>query len=275
MPFNDYRSESLNEFIDILDIITSHLETASAPSILVGDWNTCRPQMKHISQAWYRTKAMSTRSVLLYDFICSNEMAVANFTKKQTINHTYAKGAQRSYIDHILVPRHMVTDKEGCEIKQHMDNASDHYAIVCVLKINIEPCSTPYEVNHSFPNTQWFKSRFCDRYRSNLQSTLDSQMLMNPDLIPDNEAQKTIDSLDNTLTKAMHSAAKESAVKQGQQKSTHWWTTECTQAKSKNRFWYRLWCDNDKPTHGVIYECYKGIQTSFQENMPNIPKELY
>ena len=42
-------------------------------------------------------------------------------------------------------------------------------------------------------------------------------MLMNPDLIPD-EAQKAIDSLDKTLTKAMHSAAKESAVKQASRK---------------------------------------------------------
>ena len=139
---------------------------------------------------------MRTRSVLLYDFICSNEMAVANFTKKQTINHTYAKGAQRSYIDHVLVPSHMVTDIEGCEIKQHMDNASDHYAIVCVFKMNIEPCSMPYETNQSFPRTQWSKSGFCALYRINLQSTLDSQMLMNPDLIRDHETQKVIDSLD-------------------------------------------------------------------------------
>ena len=188
----------------------------------MGDWNTCLPQMKHLRQTWYRTKPMSTRSVLLYDFICSNDRAVANFTKKQTINHTYAKGAQRFYIDHVLIPRHMVTDIEGCEIKQHMGNASDHCAIVCVFKMNIEPCSMPYEANHSFPRTQWFKSGFCDLYRINLPSTLDSQMLMDPDLIPDHEAQKAIVSLDNTLTKAMHSAAKKCAVKQGMQKSKHW-----------------------------------------------------
>ena len=63
----------------------------------------------------------------------------------------------------------------------------------------------------------------------------------------------------------MHSAAKKCAVKQGMQKSKHWWIIECTQAQSKNRFWYRLWRDNDKPTHGVIHECYKASKRQFRK----------
>jgi len=269
MPFNDNRSESLSEFIEILDIITSHLETVSAPTILMGDWNTSLPQRKSLSETWYRAKPMNVRSLLLYDFVCTQELAVANFARNQKINHTYIKGNQKSYIDHILVPRRLLPDMTQCEIKQHMDNASDHYAIVSSFMINIVPSSLSYESNHTFPHTRWSDGVFCDQYRIKLQNKLDCIDVINPDLIRDQDARQTIDSLDRVLSTAMHSAVEECQAKQGVSKGKHWWTTECTLAKSRNRFWYKLWVENDKPSHGVIFECYKESKKYFRKACRN------
>jgi len=266
MPFNDSKSESLSEYIELLDIISAHLETTSAPSILVGDWNTSLPQKKNLCQTWYRAKPMNIRSLILYDFISSNELAVANFKTLQETNHTYFKGHQKSYIDHVLVPAYMLTDVNYCKIEQHMDNASDHYAIISSLKIDVvSDVSAGYMDNHTFSPTQWSNDNFCDLYRSYLQESLDSHTVLNPDMIHEDNAQGAIDALDSMLTNAMHTAAKKCKAKEKSPKCTHWWTTQCTEAKSKNRFWYKLWVDNDKQDHGVIYECYKESKRHFRK----------
>jgi len=267
MPYNDNSYESFCDYINILDIITAHLENASAPTVIMGDFNVSLPQMKHLSATWYKARPMNKRSLLLYDFICNNNMVVGNFAKKQQINYTYAKGANKSYIDHVLIPSYMLDKLSHCAILQDSDNLSDHFAIQCVMNIDIEPGCSYYEANHLFPRTHWDKHDFCSEYRTNVQNSLGSLCLLNPDSIQDrDQAALCIDDVYSSLISTMHSATKQinSNPSEHRCNNKHWWTTRCTNAKSKNMFWRKLWMENGKPTHGIVYECYKDTKRQFR-----------
>jgi len=207
---------------------------------------------------------MSERSLILYDFINSNDLMVGNFITRQSINYTYAKGAQRTYIDHVLIPRHMRNLLQQCTIQQHWDNATDHFAIVTKLNIDIDQCPS-YNANFVYPRTQWNDPGFCDMYINNVQHILRDQSGINPDLIPDHQAQLSIDKLYNKLCTAMHSAVEMCIVNRSQPRQKHWWTRGCTDAKARNRFWHSLWVENGKPTHGAVHDCYKESKRNFRK----------
>ena len=42
--------------------------------MIVGDFNTRLPQDEMLSRFWYRGNRFSKRSLMLYDFICDNDL---------------------------------------------------------------------------------------------------------------------------------------------------------------------------------------------------------
>ena len=95
-------------YLETLEKLSFVLENCNkdSPTIIVGDLNTRLPRSGSLNENWYRDKPFSRRSAILYDFICDNQMAVANFCFNQPVNHTYSKGKKyiiyRSYSDTII-----------------------------------------------------------------------------------------------------------------------------------------------------------------------------
>jgi len=283
MPYNDNTRDSLAEYINILDTVAAHLETVSAPTILLGDFNTSLPQTKSLHAKWYKCRPMSERSLLLYDFICNTNMCVGNFAQTQQINHTYAKGSHKSYIDHVLLPRYLMDSLLQCEIRfQDPEMASDHFPIITSLRINLNTEENSYEDNIKFPNTYWNKPDFCSKYRDNVHIMLNEHCIINPDEIPDHLVSQSIEKLYNDLCTTFHRSAEAAAptnVKSRHHRSKHWWSADCTEAKSRNRFWHKLWIENSKPTHGAVYECYRESKKHFRRmcrlSKHNVTQEKY
>jgi len=192
-------------------------------------------------------------------------MLVANFTQKQPINFTYAKGGNKSYIDHVLIPSYMLDKLTHCAILQDGDNVSDHYAIHCALNFDIVPGTSYYEANNTFPATYWNKHDFCSQYKINLQKALACLDLVNPDMVISREqAAVAIDNGYDTLISTMHTATAGISVNPAQHRHKHWWTIDCSQAKAKNRFWRNVWIENGRPSQGVVYDCYKDTKRRFR-----------
>ena len=77
--------------------------------------------------------------MLLYDFICSNNLINCNLSYPQKVNHTYAKGSHKSYIDHIFVSDYFLSAVTQCVILSDCpDNTSDHFPIKLSLKLDAD-----------------------------------------------------------------------------------------------------------------------------------------
>jgi len=145
--------------------------------------------------------------------------------------------------------------------------ASDHFPIITSLKISINAENNDYQDNHKFPATYWNKPEFCSKYRDNVRRKLNGYCVINPDEIPDHQVNCSIEKLYNDLCTTFHRSTEAAApiVKSRHHaKSKHWWSADCTQAKSRNRFWYKMWIDNSKPTSGAVYECYRESKKQFR-----------
>ena len=76
---------------------------------------------------------------MLFDFICDNELYVTNFGFKQPVNYTYSKGDHKTYIDHVLMPRHLNSSVVKCEILHDCPgNTSDHFPMKSTITLEID-----------------------------------------------------------------------------------------------------------------------------------------
>ena len=96
--------------------------------------NTALPHselLKH--HHWYKKKPFSSISAILYDFLQANDLLIANFSFQQSINYTNHRGETKLYIDHTMVPEHLLDSvKEVCYITND-ENLSDHLAVECEI----------------------------------------------------------------------------------------------------------------------------------------------
>ena len=72
--------------------------------MIVGDMNDALPQKQQLSFNWHRLRPFNAHSLILYDFVCDNDMCIGNFGYNQTVNYTYFKGVNRTYIVHVCIP---------------------------------------------------------------------------------------------------------------------------------------------------------------------------
>ena len=98
MPFYNGKYEQIEVYIDCLDILQEITETyaQNAPLLICGDFNASLPQNAKLSRNWYKIRPYNKHSMLLYDFICSNNLVVSNFEFKQNVNYSYFKGDSKT-----------------------------------------------------------------------------------------------------------------------------------------------------------------------------------
>ena len=117
LPYYNGLSAQNELYSETLDILKSVIDDIGpAPLMIVGDMNAALPSQVEISRRWYRLHPYNKHSYILYDFLRSNELVVANFCSTQGVNYTYYNVVSRSYIDHVFVSRHTGDIVKSCLI---------------------------------------------------------------------------------------------------------------------------------------------------------------
>ena len=74
-------------YIEILEILQDIVDTyGDAGQIMfLGDFNATLPQQRELSRNWYKMRPFNKHSLLLYDFLCDNDLLVCNFDFRQNV----------------------------------------------------------------------------------------------------------------------------------------------------------------------------------------------
>jgi exonuclease III len=270
MPFYTGSSEQTELYVETLDMLQVFVDdcSGSAPVMIIGDFNTTLPQSPILREKWYRSRPFTQYSYILYEFLCKNELEVANFVFNQKTNYTYFKGKNTSYIDHCLISSHLREHVTSCKIITDLaDCCSDHFPIVtrCIVDIKQQkPVLKPSVKVRKHIN--WSDTQVQSNYKSILSES--SSNLLPP--ICNTDAQLYVDTYCSEIVNMLHESAESAMVcdnvKNNPSKKRHfWWNSSCTEARNRNRFWFKLWCSLGRPRNGVVHETYKYSKYTFRK----------
>ncbi|KAK2157670.1 hypothetical protein LSH36_187g07033 [Paralvinella palmiformis] len=109
LPFYDESVDQIELYAESLQCLQSVLELHQGePLVIVGDMNAALPQKQQLSFNWHQLRPFNADSLILYDFVCDNDMCIGNFGYTQTMNYMYFKGVNRTYIIHVFIPRYLM-----------------------------------------------------------------------------------------------------------------------------------------------------------------------
>ena len=138
MPYYDGSVAHIQEYIDTLEDMQCIIDSNDPSPIMVhGDMNVSLPQGSQLTRNWYKSRPHNRCSLLLYDFMCHNDMICGNFNYDQTVNHTFHKNGFTSYIDHVLLSSYVCSQITSCYIMSDIaDNVSDHFPLKTAITLN-------------------------------------------------------------------------------------------------------------------------------------------
>ena len=90
LPHYNGMHDQIELFSETLDILQASIDDMEpSPLMIVGDMNATLPSNNQLVRNWYRKHPYNRHSYILYDFLCNNELIVANFNFKQNTSYTY------------------------------------------------------------------------------------------------------------------------------------------------------------------------------------------
>ena len=279
MPYFCDSSEQTELYVDVLDYIQDIVDTYSpdSPLMIMGDFNVSLPKALHLSSGWYKSRPYNRHSVLLYDFICNNELIVANFEFDQKVDYTYRKSNCSSYIDHCLVTRQLTDMVKECRILlEDQDSTSDHLPVWILIELPIheDQCIAGQKVKYTKMN--WKSKQTQYNYFVALES-LASSIPVLEDVEPRShkDVQDNVNGYYQNIVNVMHRASQiamgqcNNRKGQGQSQShkpKFCRNIDCTTARNRHRFWFHIWQDCGRPRVGAIYDTYKHSKSSFRKS---------
>ena len=106
LPYYKSSIDQIKLYCETLDILQSTIDNLEpSPVMIVGDMNTTLPMNQELPRSWHRRYPFNVYSNMLHDFICNNDLVVANFAFEQPSKYTYFSSNNSSYIDHVFVSR--------------------------------------------------------------------------------------------------------------------------------------------------------------------------
>ena len=273
LPCHDSTTDTMDLYLQTLDLVQSILDTCDAPTVIMGDFNTTLPEEVTLVDNWYCKKPYKRRSGVLYDFISNNEMCVANFLFPQDICYTFKSVKGSSYIDHILIPTYMYENVLNCRILDgDSDNVSDHCAVAVNLDIKVEFTSNdrnPGSLLPIFPYPKWHDGDFLSRYADNMCEVMNNMPIILPESVSPCKAKNQINSYYNSICTAMHDSVKVSLITEPGnhrlRKRKSWWNQSCKQARDRNRLFHYVWKAAGRPTRGTVYDTYKAARKNYRK----------
>ena len=204
------------------------------------------------------------------------KLSVANFDLKHRVNYTYFKGNRQSYIDHCLVSSQLSKCITSCNIRSDMkDCTSDHFPVDITVNVDIEHRKSAETVNrdkHSFSRFNWSNKLVKETYKKNIADLAKNII---PPVVSSSSSlfdiQISLDTYCNDIISVMHSSANNSAVSttvscKASRKPKRWWTSQCTSAGNKHRFWLSLWRFSGRPKEGAVCDSYKYSKHLFRKS---------
>ena len=267
-------------FVDVLDQLQSVIDDCSdAPVMLVGDMNTNLPQQHSLPRRWYRCHPFNQHSNILYDFLCNNDLIIANFSFDQDVNYTYEMGNSRSYIDHVFVSSYSCQNVTKSQIVSNdTEWASDHLPLrtqyrLCVNNFNNCPSINLQEDTEQavrFPRVNWEKEGVRNEYQQHINQEIGDVKDFNNQLanIADCKgAEKFVNSYLDLLVNTMHNSCKnmnERKTHMPKGRRVPWWSNDCTIARDKTRFWHKLWIKCDRSRNTQVFYIYKHVKKVYR-----------
>ncbi len=181
MPFYRRSVEQLNLYAETLHKLQALLDRFQGENFMIlGDMNTTLPQQKCLSGHWYKRHPFTRHSLLMYDFLLDNELCVANFGFSQKVNYSYWNATCRSYIDHVFMPRHMLSSLKECVIMEISDNTSDHLPIRLQVLFWVNQTGAAKGIHNplesfntaAFPRVDWSHNSSRSMYLNNVKSAI-------------------------------------------------------------------------------------------------------
>ena len=268
LPHFNGSADQVTLYAETLDLLQTTIDDhAGTPLIIMGDMNASLPQTASLSRHWYRARPFNKNSLLLYDFLVTNDLCVANFSFTQPVNYTYKKSHHQSYIDHVFVPVHAIHSVTDCHIMCHDDIiASDHLPLSVTYSLpEAEPqqtCESGTVHEARFPRIHWNKQKIREEYKTKLSVALANMQKDIPGDINDSaSADLYVNTTCETLTSTIHNVCQEisnhcHSGKRGGRRLP-WWNQMCSSARDRTRFWHKIWnaCGRDRST--TAFQCYK------------------
>ena len=210
--------------------------------------NASMPRAEQLTRNWYRRHPFSRHTILLYDFLCQNDMYSCNFEFKQKVNYTYCNNNINSCIDHVFFSKHCHDKIVECTILCYMpDVVSDHLPLRTTVSIDMcvdgPQDTTPPRFTTRYPRIDWSDKKQCEQYAHHM-SNISTTELHDVDIanVSDLEtAQHHVDSMCDAMQHVVHSAVSEMQDERpssSQRKShrKHWWTSDCLESRDRQRF---------------------------------------
>lgn len=192
-----------------------------------------------------------------------------------SVNYTWQNAKHKSYIDHVLVPCYLQDYMINCRILSDCpDNTSDHFAIQTSLRIPLTASSADASSSGTapprLPRLDWEQPNVKSAYREAVENALHAVPLMNIGSVTRDSAQAVVNSLSDSLVKAMHHATQtvwDSTHRRehsGGGRRRHWWSHDCTVARDRMRLFFHIWKSCNRPGTGSVYECYREARRAFR-----------
>ena len=126
MPYFSGSANQITEYSQTLEDVQCIIDNNDpSPIIFLGDMNASLPQNSKLCRNWHRQHHFNNNSLLLYDFICQNDLYSCNLYYNQQIDYTYHRNNSVSYIDHVFCSRY-IPNILNCTILANTDEISNH-----------------------------------------------------------------------------------------------------------------------------------------------------
>ena len=242
MPYNSGAASQTQLYIDTLNQLSVMIEESSGqtPYLVMGDMDTELSMKVTLHKNWYKQKPFNRHSVLLYDFLCDNELVMCN-TKESPDHFTYHKEPHSSYIDFMFINSYAHDKVIHCDVLHHDNmNNSDHLGVRCELYVD---CPDTPAAKIKCPKSQRISlnnAEYRTTYLQSLQSALASIPVIDPSRVKVNNAHAVINSQCTQLKDAMHQAASAglSRATTDRRRRVHWWSRDCTLNRDRTRLYF-------------------------------------
>ena len=267
MPFYDRSNhDTTSQYVEVIDELQTIVDKYSAqvPVKIMGDFNAQLPVSTKLQRNWFKERGFNAHSVLLYDFLTSNNMLAADLLFNQKQYYTFSCVARGVYtwIDHICCSKADVDNIQNCSIIEPESlNVSDHLPIHIDFTASINPLILKNDFNvHVPPN--WSNHLINKSYCEILENKLGCLDLLSD--VKDDVAGTVNDRL-SAIVSAIHDASKEAGcVPEKVFRPKPYWCPELSKIRDKKRFWWSLWVDAGRPRQGPVFEVYKNVKKLFR-----------
>ncbi|XP_065666219.1 uncharacterized protein LOC136087412 [Hydra vulgaris] len=270
---------SLEEYKSQLDIISGIINNYEgvAEFIVLGDFQSFPHEIYDFLKRASYTK--NNYSVVLSDFIKSNELELVDVTKgsgpKITYRHNTLPNA--SYIDHIALSRYTSLLYSNCFVIPFLSqNMSDHLPVsieIGIIGQSSQENNHKKSENYSIPNYAWNNNDFLQLYNNCLNINFNRHNFTNENY--DEELIKVY----TVITKSASEALSQYLF--GKKPSLHsksWWTPELSRSKDILSFYFKKWRENGflKDLNSQIFIRYRMARKNFRNAIKNAQnKNLY